>query len=187
MIFTNIVPRVSETDGVGHINNVFVPIWFEAGRREIFRIFSPKLDFLNWKLALVKVTVEYVDQLYLAEEVEIRTGIEKIGNSSFTIKEEIHQSGAKILSEEIGKSIDFVMVILHSGCSLSFAQDSQTPCAYLEVKNVGKLPGEKTQRLSNKLTSLICDKLRVRPEQIYIEFQESERHLWGWNGATFEK
>ena len=92
MIFTKIVPRVSETDGVGHINNVFVPIWFEAGRREIFQIFSPNLDFVNWKLALVKVTVEYVDQLYLAEEVEIRTGIEKIGNSSFTIKEEIHQT-----------------------------------------------------------------------------------------------
>ena len=92
MIFTKIVPRVSETDGVGHINNVFVPIWFEAGRREIFRIFSPNLDFVNWKLALVKVTVEYVDQLYLAEEVEIRTGIEKIGKSSLTIREEIHQT-----------------------------------------------------------------------------------------------
>ena len=92
MIFTNIVPRVSETDGVGHINNVFVPIWFEAGRREIFRVFSPKLDFLDWKLALVKVTVEYVDQLYLAENVEVRTGIEKIGTSSFTIKEEIYQT-----------------------------------------------------------------------------------------------
>ena len=92
MIFTKIVPRVSATDGVGHINNVFVPIWFEAGRREIFRIFSPNLDFLNWKLALVKVTVEYVDQLYLAENVEVRTGIEKIGTSSFTIREEIHQT-----------------------------------------------------------------------------------------------
>ena len=92
MIFTKIVPRVSETDGVGHINNVFVPIWFEAGRREIFRIFSPKLDFINWKLALVNVTVEYVDQLYLAEDVDIKTGIEKIGTSSFNIKEEIHQT-----------------------------------------------------------------------------------------------
>ncbi len=92
MIFTKIVPRVSETDGVGHINNVFVPIWFEAGRREIFRIFSPKLDFINWKLALVKVTVEYVDQLYLAEDVDVKTGIEKVGTSSFTIKEQIHQT-----------------------------------------------------------------------------------------------
>ena len=91
MIVTYITPRVSETDGVGHINNVFVPIWFEAGRRDIFRIFSPKLDFKNWRLALVKVEVEYVDQIYLANDVEIRTGIEKIGNSSFTIKEELHQ------------------------------------------------------------------------------------------------
>ena len=93
LIITHITPRVSETDGVGHINNVFVPIWFEAGRREIFRIFSPGLDFKNWKLALVKVEVEYVDQIYLANEVEIRTGIDKIGNSSFTIEEEIHQTG----------------------------------------------------------------------------------------------
>ena len=92
MIVTNITPRVSETDGVGHINNVFIPIWFEAGRREIFRIFSPNLDFQNWRLALVKVEVEYVDQIYLANDVEIRTGIERIGNSSFTIKEEIHQT-----------------------------------------------------------------------------------------------
>ena len=92
MIFTKIVPRVSETDGVGHINNVFVPIWFEAGRREIFRIFSPNLDFINWKLALVKVTVEYLDQLYLAEDVDVRTGVEKIGTSSFAIKEEIYQT-----------------------------------------------------------------------------------------------
>ena len=92
MIVTSITPRVSETDGVGHINNVFIPIWFEAGRREIFRVFSPRLDFKNWRLALVKVEVEYVDQIYLANEVEIRTGVEKIGNSSFTIKEELHQT-----------------------------------------------------------------------------------------------
>ena len=93
MIVSYITPRVSETDGVGHINNVFIPIWFEAGRREIFRVFSPNLDFKNWKLALVKVEVEYVDQIYLANDVEIRTGVEKIGNSSFTIEEEIHQTG----------------------------------------------------------------------------------------------
>ena len=45
LLTTIITPRVSETDGVGHINNVFVPIWLEAGRREIFKIFSPDLSF----------------------------------------------------------------------------------------------------------------------------------------------
>ena len=58
----------------------------------VFTFISPNLDFSDWKLALVKVTVEYVDQLYLAEDVDIKTGIEKIGTSSFTIKEEIHQT-----------------------------------------------------------------------------------------------
>ena len=33
-----------------------------------------------------------MDQLYLAENVEVRTGVEKIGNSSFTIKEQIYQT-----------------------------------------------------------------------------------------------
>jgi acyl-CoA thioester hydrolase len=92
VILTKIIPRVSETDGVGHINNVFIPVWFEAGRREIFKIFSPRLDFKQWRLALVKVEVEYVDQIYLAYEAEIKTGVKKIGSSSFTIFEEIYQT-----------------------------------------------------------------------------------------------
>ena len=43
MFTTPITPRASETDGAGHINNTVVPVWFEAGRREIFRIFTPDL------------------------------------------------------------------------------------------------------------------------------------------------
>lgn len=45
MFTTTITPRVSETDGVGHINNTTVPVWFEAGRHEIFKLFTPDLSF----------------------------------------------------------------------------------------------------------------------------------------------
>ena len=93
MIDTIITPRVSETDGVGHINNVFVPIWFEAGRRKIFSIFSPDLSFKKWKLALVNINVDYTDQLFLKDDVYIKTWIEKIGKTSFQIGEEIEQTG----------------------------------------------------------------------------------------------
>jgi len=93
LLTTIITPRVSETDGVGHINNVFVPIWFEAGRREIFKIFSPDLSFKTWKLALVNINIDYKDQLFLSHEVYIKTWIEKIGNSSFQIGEKIEQTG----------------------------------------------------------------------------------------------
>ncbi|MGM0876104.1 MAG: hypothetical protein ACQEWV_15325 [Bacillota bacterium] len=36
MYKTIIEPHVSETDGVGHINNTTIPIWFEAGRNDLF-------------------------------------------------------------------------------------------------------------------------------------------------------
>lgn len=92
MLKTFVTPRVSETDGVGHINNVFVPIWFEAGRRKIFEVFSPDLSFSEWKLALVNINVDYEDQLFLAHDVCIKTWITKIGNSSFQIGELIEQT-----------------------------------------------------------------------------------------------
>ena len=58
MIRTAIAPRVSETDSAGHINNCFVPIWLEAGRREIFRILTPDLRFANWRVALVNTNID---------------------------------------------------------------------------------------------------------------------------------
>ncbi len=95
MITTPIVPRVSETDGAGHINNVFVPIWFEAGRREIFRILTPDLDFARWRVALVNMNVDFEAQIFFQKDAEVRTWIERVGTKSFTVGEEIWQSGGR--------------------------------------------------------------------------------------------
>lgn len=91
MFETPITPRVSETDGVGHVNNVFVPIWFEAGRREIFRILTPDLSFDRWRVALVNMNVDYLDQIFFQEEALVRTWVDRIGNKSFTLIEEVWQ------------------------------------------------------------------------------------------------
>lgn len=93
MFITIVRPRVSETDGVGHINNTTVPIWFEAGREPIFRIFNPDLSFKEWRCVIVNMNVDYINQIYLGKDVEIRTWIKKIGNKSFVIHEELHQDG----------------------------------------------------------------------------------------------
>ena len=91
MFETPIIPRVSETDGAGHINNVFVPVWFEAGRREIFEILTPTLAFSDWKVALVNMNVDYVAQIYFQQGAVVRTWIDRIGSKSFTVYEEIWQ------------------------------------------------------------------------------------------------
>ena len=91
MFETAIIPRVSETDGVGHINNVFVPVWMEAGRREIFRILTPDLNFDAWRIALVNTNIDYTAQIYFQDDAVVRTWVERVGNKSFTLYEEIWQ------------------------------------------------------------------------------------------------
>ncbi|WP_126426951.1 acyl-CoA thioesterase [Brevibacillus marinus] len=93
-MFTTIIrPRVSETDGMGHINNTTIPVWFEAGREGIFRIFTPDLSFKNWKAVMVNMNIDFIKEIYYGMDVEVYTWIGKVGNSSFLVKEELYQDG----------------------------------------------------------------------------------------------
>ena len=91
MIETPITPRVSETDGAGHINNTVVPIWFEGGRKEIFRLLTPDLQFSGWRVALVNMNIDYLAQTYFQELALVRTWVDRVGNKSFTLDEELWQ------------------------------------------------------------------------------------------------
>lgn len=88
---TDITPRVSETDGAQHINNVTSAIWFEAGRREIFRAVTPELAFDRWALALISMEIRYKRQIYLATDVRVLTWLRRIGRTSFAVNEVILQ------------------------------------------------------------------------------------------------
>lgn len=98
MIETPIIPRVSETDGAGHINNTVIPIWFEGGRTEIFRVLTPGLDFKNWRVALVNMNVDYLAQTYFQDPAVVRTWVDKVGTKSFTLYEELWQ-GARLCAK----------------------------------------------------------------------------------------
>lgn len=98
MIETPIIPRISETDGAGHINNTVIPIWFEGGRTEIFRLLTPDLDFKNWRVALVNMNVDYLAQTYFQDPAVVRTWVDKVGTKSFTLYEELWQ-GARLCAK----------------------------------------------------------------------------------------
>ncbi|MCF2857515.1 acyl-CoA thioesterase [Pseudoalteromonas sp. SMS1] len=91
MLAEKIMPRFSETDVLGHINNTVLPVWFEAARAPIFKIFTPDLNPHNWKLIVAKVEVTFKGELFYGQEVEIKTAIEKVGNSSFVILQQAWQ------------------------------------------------------------------------------------------------
>ena len=93
MFKTIIEPRVSETDGVGHINNTTIPVWFEAGRNPLFKLFMPDSSFDNWKMIILKMNVEYVNQTYYGTPVAVHCWVTKMGNSSLQLYEELWQDG----------------------------------------------------------------------------------------------
>jgi len=100
---------------------------------------------------------------------------------------QIEDKASSILSETLSKSADYIMIRISVGENIAFAGDGVTPAIYMEVKNVGVITPEKSRELAEKLTALTHRTLEVAPSRTYIEFQQSERHLWGWAGKTFAK
>ncbi len=102
MFTETITPRFCETDALGHINNTVVPIWFEQAREPVFRIFTPDLEIKDWRLILARVEVDFRAQIYYGKPLEIRTWLEKLGNSSMVIAQDVVQNNTVCAS---GKSV----------------------------------------------------------------------------------
>ena len=93
MLVTRIRPRFSDTDALGHINNTVIPVWFLEAREPILRWFAPEADLSQGALAVVRIEVDYVNETRFGEDVEIRSGVARIGNSSFQLRQEVWQDG----------------------------------------------------------------------------------------------
>lgn len=93
MFTYDIQPRFLETDALGHINNNTYGVWFEAARDDIFKIFIPNLNPKEWNLIVAHTSFDFLSEVHYGKEVVVKTAIEKIGNSSFTIIHAIYQDG----------------------------------------------------------------------------------------------
>jgi len=93
MFHFKVQPRFSETDGLGHINNTVLPVWFEEARTDLFRIFNPSLKLESWNLILKRYDIEFTAQMWRDDPVDIQTGIAKIGNTSLTVVQRAVQNG----------------------------------------------------------------------------------------------
>lgn len=92
MIRVEVFPRFSDIDGMGHVNNTRVIDLFEQGRRDIVKLFIPDLDIKKWKLIVVNININFLDQIYYSDSVFVETRIQRIGNSSFTLAHQVIQN-----------------------------------------------------------------------------------------------
>ncbi len=91
-------PRFSETDGMGHISNTVIPIWFEAARDPIFEIFVPSMKMTDWNLILAGFNIMFSAPTYYGKPVTILTNISRIGSASFEVYQRCMQEG-KVTAE----------------------------------------------------------------------------------------
>ena len=97
--------------GIAHVNNTVLAVWFEQARNPIFRMFTPDLDlsYENWKLIMVRTDFDFLCQMYFEKDVELRTYVVKIGNTSFTLRHEAWQEGKiKVKGNAVVVHYDFV-------------------------------------------------------------------------------
>lgn len=81
--------RFCDTDMMGHINNCAIAEYAEFGRVTFFR----ELSLAATALILVNLNIDYVAQMHVDDQVEIETWVEQIGNTSVTLRQNIHANG----------------------------------------------------------------------------------------------
>jgi acyl-CoA thioester hydrolase len=93
MFSITVRPRFGDTDILGHINNIVPAEWFELARTHIMEIFCPDMNISldTWPLIMAHTDFDFLEEMNLKSEVEIKTWISKIGNASFTIYHEAWQ------------------------------------------------------------------------------------------------
>ena len=96
MFHLELEPRFSDTDALGHISNTSLPVWFEQARTPVFGIFHPTLEAETWPLIIARLEIDLLAQSYWHIPVKIKTGIGKIGNSSFHVVQEAWQGDKQI-------------------------------------------------------------------------------------------
>lgn len=84
--------RFYETDALGHVNNTVIPAWFETGRLPIFELFGQDLNQPQISAVVANLNVDFVYPVYFGAPVTLHTYINRIGNSSFEIGNEVWQN-----------------------------------------------------------------------------------------------
>lgn len=87
--------RFCETDALQHVSNTALVVWFESAREPIFKIFNPSMNVNKWPLILASYKVDFLKQIYLGE-VTIKTGISRMGGSSFDVFQEVWQNSERV-------------------------------------------------------------------------------------------
>lgn len=101
MLTSQMTPRIRETNMGGHISTTVVPVWFEAGRTEIYSIVRDSGNFKVFPLVTRTFTVIFRHVLEISGGVTIECQVARVGRTPFTLAECALHNGQACATGEV--------------------------------------------------------------------------------------
>ncbi len=120
---TELQIRFSDADMAGHVHNAVYLQYFEMGRIDFMRRFTPEdWDWKKFGLILARNEIDYKKPTVYGESLRVRTFVIKLGNRSIELGYEVYsgQEGTKEIKCS-GKSI-MVCYDYTKSCSISIPE-----------------------------------------------------------------
>ena len=98
-------------------------------------------------------------------------------------KKELLTDLISLISKELNKPEKYVMTLIQDSQVMLFGL-SDEPLAYIEFRSI-RLPEDHTEALSKSLTHFLKTRINIEASRIFIQFINSDPHMWGFNATTF--
>ena len=92
-VWSKDILRLSDLDHQRHVNNAVHPQFFTNGRYSLIHGRLRELVDPTDAFALVKTTIEYMNEMHFPGDVDVGTTVLRIGNSSVTYGQAIFNNG----------------------------------------------------------------------------------------------
>ena len=101
VVWTEDILRFGDTDQIGHVNNSVFSVLCESGRVHLFRTkLNPTLEPGQY-FVIARLAIDFRAELHYPGRVRTGTWITRIGRSSLTLRQAIHD-GERIAGEAEG-------------------------------------------------------------------------------------
>ncbi len=92
--------RYGDTDRQGHVNNAVFSTFLETGRVELLINADPPILSEGASFVIASLKLNFIREMKWPGQVDIGTGILKLGNSSMTIYQKLFQNGECVADAE---------------------------------------------------------------------------------------
>jgi acyl-CoA thioester hydrolase len=98
----NYSPRTTEVNSGNHIGNLNILAWFEDARYFITNLFqSNETSTQKTNSVIVNIDANFIAEVHYGKDVQISSGIVRLGKKSFSIYQEAKQQGVLVASVKV--------------------------------------------------------------------------------------